>query len=357
MLAFSLNEDVTSYLSKVVTCLNNNEGYIRKFNPKNPEEAKSNILDTAIRNRKEEYDNVTPYIKKTARHITPISYEIPIDTLNEDGEVNVAFQGLISNEMERVEVNIDKKIFSCLDEMYLIDPEYVKRLKKIFFSDEITDKNLRQYKPTGERMRQLWSELQENTRYTDFLPCIIKFYQMLEEKESKIRQNEKDIKIKDVSYDNLNLLPTESIIKSKTGEMIDIDRKTLYSKIDLDMTNWELVVKQIGVQKIDISEYIDMLYKWIYVEEGVDTKIITWAINGGYKLRMPSGVIKINEDKQKFVELCYRELFLNILVANIGVIIGATPDSIYIKQKGRGLKCIRCQTVYNKTVILPVENV
>ena len=360
MLSFSLNEEQMTYLNSAVNSLNGNIGYIRKFNSRNYEEAISTILDIAMRNRKDGYSNMNPYVKKIARHVpTKVTTELSFDTLNEDGEVAAPYLSLVKDDCELIEVNIDKRIYSYLDEMYLIDPEYVISLRNAFFADNKSEKELRQYKPVGDRMRQLWQQLMEVSKYPVFNSCITEFYMNLQNKGKKAVSNTvKEIKIKDISYDILDLLPDESVLIDKNGVPIEIDRNTLYSEVELDMEKWSIKGRQaIGIQKIDISEYMDYIYTKTFVERGVNNSIITWAIGDSYKLMLPSGLVRINEAKEKFIDECYRELFLNILNANIGVILGATADSIYIRKRGVGIKTLRCITAYNKTFDLDVSTI
>lgn len=361
MLTFSLNFDQTTYIDKICLSIQENKNYIKKFHPKNPEEASLQILDTCVRNIKPEYDVVDPYVKKTTRMINKgMSLETPYDTMNEDGEVASPFLSLVQNDQENIEIGVESKIINILAEMYLLDPDFVMSLKPVFYGSDLNNKELKQqYKTTNQRIIELGIQLREFAKYKAFMKGVTSFYLELQNKTKvkKAASAIKEIKIKDIKYDLLDYLPTEPLLRDANGKDIGFDLITLYSEIDLDLNKWSVKYKEIAVQKIDITEYIDFLYSNVFVEKGVNNKVITWAVDNNYKLTMPSGIVKLNEDRNKFIELCYRELFLNILNSNIGLIIGATPDSIYIKKRGAGIKTVRCILCYNKTIDLPVVNI
>lgn len=361
MLSFSLNSDQTTYIDMICLCVQDNKNYIRKFHYKDADEVTMQVLDSCIRNVKPSATKIDSYVKTTIRKINKGKLkEVPYDVLNEDGEVALPFMSLVQDDRETIEVGIEEKVNHLLGEMYLINPDYVMELRPIFFGTTLSSKELKKkFTTTDIRIIELGTQLRELAKYKSFMKGVTDFYIQLQEDKSKkkIVSTLKEIKIKDISYDILDYLPEESMICDDKGEDINIDLITLYSEIDLDLSKWHAKYKNLNIQKIDITEYIDYLYSRVFVDKGVNNKVISWATNSNYKLTMPSGVVKLNEDKNKFIELCYRELFLNILNANIGMIIGATPDTIYIKKKGAGLKTLRCNLAYNKTIDLPVEMV
>lgn len=358
MLTFSLNY-VTSddgYSHRVWEAILNNEGYFKKFNGAMYEEAMHKTFIFAVQHKKEGYTDLAPYIKKLARTILKVKEnESPYDVYTEDGEVSSVFSKMQdtideSNLVEKEEI---KDVFR---EMYLTDKDEFMKLQNLF-TDTASEDVLKQFALKNLTLKKTLTQAYRQYGSTLFFNVLMNFFNDLNRGISREEPKIKEVVMKKGNFGVLAKIPDTPCIKTiKDGELYGIDRNTLKMEINPDLVKWDIVsATNCNIIKIDISPLINYIYEQIFVEEGVDTKHITWC-NSKYKLTTPGGYSVIGMDRNKFISFVHTELIANLLAHNFNKIIAISDDSVYIKPtRVSNLETVRLKTAQGKIIDLPVS--
>ena len=372
MRVFSLNFNTTdfSYVSAVWSCIQENVRYFKKFNGAQYEEAMHLVLVRALRNKKTEYTDLTPYIKKLARtELKQKQRDVPLNYTDEEtGEVSKQFIGLAKG-FSVMTGEQSERLKNVFRDMYLMHPDEIIALRPLF-------EDIRVYTPeskailakvSDEVKDTLWSAISRiNNSLEDggkaSCKAIMEFYDEIaraDEKQFRL-SGTKNIVMTAPDYRCMSRIPVGDTIVitsgSHKGEQMGIDTsKTLEmtSDVNLDLVSWLPISKtRCDVIKIDISEYINYLYDNIYVDKGVNTPHRKWLGNR-YALTSPAGKDYLNEDEEVFISKCIEELILNLIANNVNNIIGFTSDSIYVRPIRKiTYDTIRCKIFNNKFIDL-----
>jgi hypothetical protein len=359
MLTFSLNVATQGdgYAHKVWDVITSNSGYFKKFNRERYEEAMHKTFVFALGHRKDNYSDLTPYVKKLARTILKEKEkEKPYDVYTEDGEVSPVFSPLQDSidESNLTDITEIKDIFK---EMYLTDKEEFLKLKNLF-TPHATEESL---KLNMVKDKYLTSNLSKAYRLYGSTLFFKVLYQFLNEMTPHHHPTSggviKEVQLKKVNPNIVEKLSDEPCIKTlKDDKLHGIDKLTLKMDVNPDLVRWVVATTtNCNIIKVDISPLINYMYEQVFVEKGVDTKHIMWC-DDKYKVITPAGIAYIGVDRLKFMSLVHNELVLNLLANNLNKMIAISEDSIYVRPtRLSGLETIRLKLYTGKIIDLPVE--
>lgn len=357
MLTFSLNSSSLGdgYSRKVWEAILENERYFKKFNGVLYEEAMHKTFIFAIQHRKEGYSDLSPYIKKLARTILRVKeHELPYDVYNEDGEVSSTFSKMQDkiDETNLIELEEIKDIFR---EMYLIDRDEFMKLGSLF-TENTSEDMLKQSVIKNPKLKNTLTQAYRLYGGNLIFNVLMSFFNDLAKTKSIDEPKIKEITMKKGNFGVLDKIPSTPCIRTiKDNEPYGIDRNTLKMEINPDIVKWDTVsVTNCNIIKVDIEPLINYIYESIFVEQGVDTKHITWCDNM-FRLTTPGGYSVIGMDRNKFISYVHTELIVNLLMNNINKIIAISDDSVYVKStRVSNLETIRLKLYHGKIIDLPV---
>lgn len=332
MRTFTLNLRSSTYAARLCAAIQENYGYISFFNKGDTPEAVQRIFYQALKSEKP-YDDLTPYIKKLARNVMKTrSKETPYSTFNEDGEVSVAFVGLVAED--KYNVGDKEHITAVLDELYLSYPEDFMLLKALIPSTELDG----DVKPTvikNAKLRDAIFRLVHEFSGTAVFYTLISFMKELEaEKRVPLTMQEfKMLNLVPINLRNKAYITDKRWVRDANGRTYGINPATLAMEDDynVEFSRFRLAIPtSCGIWRMDCNEYYSEIENYIYAEEGADNKYILWC-HGKYRLETPAGTPCINMSREVFMDKVRQELLLSVITSNFGTVIAVSPDNIYIK--------------------------
>jgi len=338
LIAFSLNKLTLrdEYALKVIFSIEKHKNYFKKFNPYNYDEAMQKTLEHALNNRREEYEDLDPYIKKLARTIMlnerknqPSLYEL----YNEDGEIHGVFNKLRSyiDQKSADIVNIEKELHDYFKELYLLDENSFWLLRQFF--DDIQDlKSINSIKDKDFK-NKVYHLVQKYGLYA-FLYSLYTFFEKLPQLvNQRVTNKVKIVQLKKPNYKLLDRLSDTPLIKEKgrSNSYIFLDKVFLLSDKNPDFVDWELISPTTcDIVRVDLNPFLDYVYENVNVKQGVDTRFIRWC-GDKYKLVSPSGESYIGLDIDKYLAYVRVELILNLMGIGLGTLLAISPENMYIK--------------------------
>lgn len=336
MITFSLNDvsGVDSYAALVWNTINANLGYFKKFNHDRWEEAVHKTYIAALEHRDQSYgDNILPYIKKLARTILKVKQsESAYGVYNEEGEISPIFATL-RDYIDTDNLDGTEEIKDVFKELYLLDPESFMKLKMLFVYNDVDDvENIEMLRirnsKFNEEFRKLLTKYGSDLTFRALYDFFVELPKLCAIRETGLT---KEINLKAGNFSVVEKIPDTPLIQDMDGNYHYIDKTTLLTSKNPDYFKWDIIGSSLcDILKIDISPFMDYMYEQVIVDEGVNTKHITWCGNK-YKLVTPGGVTYIGLDQHKFLSIARIELVLNLMMNNVGSIIALSPDSVYIK--------------------------
>jgi hypothetical protein len=336
LITFSLNDVSGSdtYAVRVWTTINSNLGYFKKFNNNRWEEAVQKTYVTALEHRDSTYgDNILPYIKKLARTILKVKQtESAFGVYTDDGEISPIFYSL-RDFIDTENLDGADELKDTFKELYLMDSESFLKLKQLFQYNDIGDvENIKAFRVRNTKLSEEFRKLvvKHGADYTfralyDFfneLPTLIAF---------RNTGSVKEVTLKGGNFSVVEKIPDTALIQDIRGNYHYIDKNTLTMDENPDYIKWDIVGTSLcDILKVDISAYINHMYEEVFVDQGVNTRHISWCGNK-YKLVTPGGVTHICLEQEKFMSVVRIELILNLMMNNIGSIVAISPDNVYIK--------------------------
>lgn len=375
MRVFSLNYNTNdfNYISAVWSCIQENIRYFKKFNGAQYEEAMHLVLVRALRNKKAEFTDLAPYIKKLARtELKQKQRDVPLDYTDEEtGEVSKQYLSLAKGFAAMSEEQ-SERLKDVFRDMYLLHPDEIIALRPLFEDIHTynTDAKAIMSKVSDEVKDTLWSAIARiNNSLEDgskaSCKAIMEFYDEIakaDEKQMRL-SGTKAITMAPSDYRCMSRIPEGNTIVitsgSHKGEQVGIDTSRtleMTSDVNLDLVSWSPITKtKCDVIKIDISDYVSYIYDNIYVDAGVNTPHRKW-LGTRYVLTTPSGKDYLNEDEEVFVSKCIEELILNLIANSVNNIIGFTSDSIFVRPIRKiTYDTIRCKLFNNKFIDLNID--
>lgn len=342
----------------VMENIRRNMGYIRLFNGSDAEEVAQEIFLRILRNNRG-FDDYTPYIKKLARTIRrKKEKEVATDVYSNEGEVSGVFRQL-KETVELKTIEGLEGLYKRLRHLYLLNEKSFDKLGVLFRSDldEACDTNLKKLRTRDLQLYNGLRSIIDTYGALDTFLALEKFLSDLGNLVNvQVAETMKEIKIRPLSktVSALEKIPDKPTIKDSNGQELGIDKAKLLTEPNPDYIKWTAngtTSPTKRLQCIDITPYMEYLYQEVYVEQGVQTKVITWC-GDSYKLTSPSGEMYIDESFEYFINQCRIELLASVIRASIGNIVALSPDSIYFK--GKRIENIKL-TVPSKVLILPVK--
>lgn len=359
MLTFSVNgiEGNTKYAEKVRITIDKNIRYFKKFNGERYSEAAQKAYMAALKHQKDEYEDLTPYIKKLARTILRVNeYEIPHSSVSDSGEVAYVFASL-TEEIPMDSFHKVEELFEKFQELYLIDEVEFKKLDNLFKYDDVSDiQDKSQFEIRNDVLKSGFIALQQTYGPKLVYTALYDFFNDLD-RMVKPRDEEQilEVNLREADFKYVSKLPDTPQIVDEYGKEYGINRVTLDMPVNIDYLKWDVNFStNTNILKIDITPLIDYMYNEIFVSPGVTTKHITWC-GSKYKLTTPGGYTTIGTDRNKFMSIVRAELIMNLLKHNVNRIVALSPDSIYLKPtRSTDISSVRCKTSTGKTIDLPV---
>lgn len=372
MRLLSINKMCSSEsIAEVWKLISENEGYFRQFNGAAYEEAMHLTLARVITSRKDEYADLTPYIKSLARvELKQNRKEVPCMIIDEEsGEVAKPYVGLLDDSMNSINYDVVAKLKEQLADFYLEFPEDMEALRPLLEDPtaQFTKAEVKELKCKNASLCTMITACREQIGGDTLYLAITEFYSDLAKQKEKDRARDtvKDIYLKPANFNAASKFgddPTVLICSgSMAGKPVGIRRDTIQMSecVNLDCVKWCIVSpSKCPVYKIDISpymEYLDMNLPLDVLKRQVDTKLVSW-LNGRYKVTTPGSDSHLNMPMDKFYELCRQELILNLVEAGVNNIIGITPDTLYVKVTRKiNYSSLRLHLFGNKIIQLSVS--
>lgn len=329
---FTLNLRSSTYAARLCTAIQENYGYISYFNRGDTPEAVQRIFYQALKAEKP-YDDLAPYVKKLARNVMKTrTKETPYATYNEDGEVSVAFVGLVAEDTYNIG---DKEhITALLDELYLSYPEDFMKLKELIPTVE-QDGDVKPAVIKNPKLRDGIFRLMREFSGTAVFYTLLSFIKELEAEKRVVPAVQE--------YKMLNLIPMDINKKAwitdkkwvcdADGRQYGINPATMTMDDDynVEFSKFRLAIPtSCGIWRMDCSEYYSDIENYIYAEQGADNKYILWCHNK-YRLITPAGTPYIGMSREVFMDKVRQELLLSVVASGFGTVIAVSPDNIYIK--------------------------
>lgn len=335
MLTFRLNErtKVDEYLkARVVKVINENKGYIKKFNSDWEEASNRIYLHMITHADQERIDDLLPYFKRLAQTIMQKRNNETTHKILEDlGEASNAFEDLQVYDSSD-SLNDSAAILTEFKDLYLMYPENFKKLRSIFEAETDTQKFTVEERVKEEQMKSIFKRIIHNygTSYTyKYLGYF--FNNLHDYTNTRVTGKTKVVLLRESDFTLTRKIPETPTIKDENGRMYAIDPLSLTMKKDPDYFKWGVLTStQCDILKIDLSEYMDEMYKRTMVEQGVDTDIVKWC-DDRCSLTTPGGTKRVGLERNKFLALARQELVLSLIGGNIGSIVAISEDYLYIK--------------------------
>lgn len=337
MLTFSINhsnEMEKSIAREVSSIIQENMGYIRKFNPKNHQEAAQAIFLHMVTHVDESKENLLPYFKKLCQKIMlKKEYESPYSTTNETGDVSHAFLTLTSeNDVDNI--NSEETILTEFKDLYLMYPESFMKLKNVYDFESVDDTKFKSKDKIKEEDLMYNFKRILNIYGTEFTFRHLEYFflKLNDYTNKRVKNKAKVVLLKECNYSLLDKIQENPTIKDKNGNLHSIDAKRLSMKHDPDYFDWDIIVSQsqCDILKIDLSSYMDKMFDLVMVEQGVSNDIISWC-DDRYSLTTLGGTKYVRITKEKFLENVRTELILSLIGGNVGSIVAISQDYLYIK--------------------------
>lgn len=349
-----------------------NKGYIVFFNGYNTEEVASNILEHAVRNLDTTAgEDFTPYIKNLAKNIAKrTSKEFAYEHVSEQGEISDVFNGLQA-EIDYRKFENNRELMLQLRALYLRYEESFNTLGKIF--DDKLDSLIPTYDDKREDQHfhkdiaKVGLREKNVDMYTDLRLIVDTFGPQATFSALNILLKEvanlsvpfyttvKEIQLKPLAKlkKTVEKLGTPTI-RTKEGFEFAIDCLTLTMDENPDYFAWDVIGSAKSVIKIDIAPYMEYLYDQLYVEQGVNTRLMQWC-GDVYRATTPAGNRLVGERLEHVIENARAELILSIVAANIGKVVAVSPDSVYLKATKDIFNKLKISTAVGKAIVLPVD--
>lgn len=348
MRVFSLNNSGVNdaYVLDVWRAIQENMGYFKKFNGANYEEAAHAALVRATSNRRDEYTELAPYIKKLARtELRQRQKDVPYSPTDEEsGELARPFLKLAEG-FDIVENSHVDKLKATFRDLYLLYPDEIMALEPLLLNAEFTQQEAQQLKAQSnvllnDRVRGIINKVIEPIDGRVAFQAIIDFYKEMRG-GAPVVEEVKSVKLVPADYRCKVRIPTGNTIRITSAKQtkyintevgIDCSRRIkMTSDINLDYVKWEPLTKgKCELMKICIAPLINYIYDEIFAEKGINTNLRRWA-GTHYVLTTLGGQEHLNMDENMFIDLCFEEVLLNFVSNNINNVIGFTADNIYIK--------------------------
>lgn len=372
MRLLSINKMCSSEsIAEVWKLISENEGYFRQFNGAAYEEAMHLTLARVIQSRKEEYTDLTPYIKSLARvELKQNRKEVPCMTIDEEsGEVAKPYVGLLDDSMNSINYDVIAKLKEQLADFYLEYPEDMEALRPLLEDPtaQFTKSEVKELKCKNANLCTMITACREQIGGDTLYLAITEFYSDLAKQKEKDRARDvvKDIYLKPANFNAASKFGDEPTVLicsgSMAGKPVGVRRDIIQMSedVNLDCVKWCIVSpSKCPVYKIDISpymEYLDMNLPLDILERQVDTKLVSW-LNGRYKVTTPGSDSHLNMPMERFYELCRQELILNLVEAGVNNVIGITPDTLYVKVTRKiNYSSLRLHLFGNKIIQLSVS--
>lgn len=360
-------------LAHVWELIQQNRKYIYHFNGAKTEEVISDMLEHIAKNGRQKED-VLPYIKNLSRNIIKKKPKLsmqytPFDTRTEDGEVSSVFLGLLEH-IDHTQFMPNNELNRQLRALYLKYDEDFMGLKVIF--DAKYDDVIPNYDSvkTSKRFLSFMHKTEERSRstmYEDLRNIVDTFGAEHTFATLLILLKEVDVlslpftaTVKEIALKPLSKLQRATakigmpIIKSSSGEEYTINLDTLTMDANPDYFNWSVVGNSKAIIKIDIAPFMEYLYDQLYVDQGVNTRLIKWC-GDMYRITTPAGTRLLEEKIEYAIEFARTELVLSIVSANIGKLVAVSPDTIYIKATKEVFNKLKITTEVSKSIIVDVQ--
>lgn len=358
MLTFSLNKITAAdaYASRVWVEIQKNIAYFKAFNGDQWKEAVTRTYMTALDHKKPSYTDVTPYIKKLARTILKEKQnETPHSVATDDGEIAAVFRSLTDSiNVDHISTDIEE-IRGAFKELYLMDSEAFLKLQVIFMVDKVSELDRREDRVRNKRFTREFLLLVE--RYGDELvyPALYEFLKEIPTLTGRrVNAATKLVQMKPGNDSMLQKVSDQATIVDQKGKAYTIDKTTFTMARNPDYFKWVPIGQASDVVCIDFSEYMNFLYEEIFVDEGINTRHVSWC-GDRYKLESPAGEVYIGLDREKFIASARMELLLNLLSNNVGTVVAVSADNLYVRP-ARSFTCekVRIKFANGKSMDLPV---
>lgn len=336
MRALSLRTTVDMHrLNAVYELIQKNKYFFIKYNPHNYEEAMEEALKHVM--KKGKGDDLEPYVRSLAKTIMKnkvFRNEIPYQVTNgETGEEDAVFRP-ISTLWEHDSVH-QQDLKNRLVDLYFLYPDdfmlFMNAFRSLSTAEEAKATNvraMRKLKIKGE----IFSLAREYSAPLLYV-AMQEIYKDMCSKDKGVKAEEPkvlEISLKPADYSCWNrVIPGEGFIPKKTGERVFVEKDSYLSAVNPDCVEWCFPVDtKKNIYKIDISMVMNYAYDFMLVKQGVDTDFVTW-LDGRCRLCSLGGYSVINTDLQKFLDLQFKELILNIVASGITKIVAISPDFLY----------------------------
>jgi hypothetical protein len=353
MITFSINNYDPDYQLRVYKTVCALEKYFLKVcgGGVDHHEVMQRAIIHACNNRDSKYTNLEPYIKTLARTLPKTrNNEIAYSPLESDKEEEIKENPLLTTgTYDEYPIFVESAdIRNSIQDLYLVFPKDMIAIRDSVMSGSAELKISRYL--SRDFMNQFTS-LRNKYDGRALYSFLKEFYEKLDKTSAKIVNNVKEIKLKEPKFKYLSKLQSDVFIVSMDGKRACINKETLLTEeFEPDYVRWSLYRVSAHVYKIDISPVIDYSFKNVAVAGGIDTKLVKWC--GARKLcRTLGGASILNVDLDKYIDLIYRELFVNLLMNGYFQIVAASKDSIYIKEKKRlTYDTLRIITSFDKAI-------
>lgn len=364
MIAFSLNgvRGADAYSVTVWNVINDNVRYFKKFNGDRWYEAVHRTYMFALEHRNDKYDDILPYIKKLARTILSVKErESSFGIVTDDGEIAPVFSVLRDTiDTVGVAIAVDgmDEIKGVFKELYLLDPESFVKLKALYNYDEPKEitgiKGLRiKNQKMNIGLRDLTAKYGSDYTFKALYEFFAELPALCEVRQTNLT---KEVVLKPSNHSVIAKISDEPLIRDSSGNEYSIDKNTLTMDGNPDYMKWDTANTALcDILRIDISAFMNLMYEEVYVDEGVNTRHITWC-GDRYRLETPGGVPHICMDREKFLSLVRNELILNLLSNNVGSLIAVSPDNVYVKPaRAFQFDKVRLKFTNGKLLDLPIH--
>lgn len=328
-------------------------GYFIKLHKDKADEVMQQVWEHMCNNAKPgNKPMLVGYMKKVAETITKTKVKLlPYSTYDaETGEVAPVFrtEQTLTEDYQVVyeQPEVREGVLRVLITLYLRDKGKMKSVFEHF--DAEVDRQLHNKTP---RLITSRSKLATDSWFVDFHNLLTNYpsamvLSCLQELRTDITKQDKKKRYTDsallcigaIPYNDINLnylYPVTLYNKGKTSYICSDTLRMSEPDLDIDHVMWQVDdsdIKKSKVLRICITPIMDKLISNIYADEGVNTPNKEW-FKGYYILKSLSGQYStLNEDSEKFIEYCRKELILS-LAPRLDRVIGISEDFIYFSPR------------------------